>query len=111
MDDVKQLQATIKHRLTEKGMSQADLAERIFVEDHDEDDEAALAQFTEALKKQLNRPSTPPEKLRRYLEILLADRRGLEGRYPSIASSYLPKQVLDQMHQLSAEIDALLLNK
>lgn len=111
MDEVKQLQAAIKSRLTEKGMSQAALAEKIFVEDHDEDDETALASFTEALKKQLNRASTSPEKLRRYLEILLADRQGLEGRYPSIASSYLPKQVLDQIHQLSAEIDILLQEK
>lgn len=87
------------------------LAEKIFVEDHDEDDEAALACFIEALKKQLNRASTSPEKLRRYLEILLTDRGGLEGRYPSIASSYLPKQVLDQMHQLSAEIDVLIQEK
>ena len=71
-------------------------------------DEIALASFTEALKKQLSRASTSPEKLRRYLEILLSDRQGLEGRYPSVASSYLPKQVLDQMHQLSAEIDVLL---
>lgn len=111
MDEVKQLQAAIKSRLTEKGMSQAALAEKIFVEDHDEDDEAALASFTEALKKQLNRGSTSPEKLRRYLEILLTDRQGLEGRYPSVASSYLPKKVLDQMHQLSAEIDVLLREK
>lgn len=111
MDNVKKLQATIKRRLAEKGMSQAELAAKIFVEDHDEDDEIALAHFTAALKKHLNRSSTPPEKLNRYLEILLSDRRGLEGRYPSIASAYLPKQVLDQMHQLSAEIDVLLQKK
>jgi len=38
MDEVKHLQAMIKHRLAEKGMSLSELAERIFVEDHDEDD-------------------------------------------------------------------------
>lgn len=108
MDEVKQLQTAIKFRLAEMGMSQAELAEKIFVEDHDEDDELALEYFIGALKKQLNRASTSPEKLRRYLEILLMDRRGLEGRYPSIASSLLPKQVLENLHQLSAEIDVLL---
>lgn len=108
MDDVGKLQAAIKLRLAETGMTQAELAEKIFVEDHEEDDDSALACFIEALKKQLNRKSTPPEKLRRYLEILLSDKRGLEGRYPAIASSQLPKQVLDQLHQLSAEIDGLL---
>lgn len=111
MDEVKKLQAAIKRRLKEKGMSQAALAEKIFIEDHDEDDEVALASFVETLKKQLNRASTSHEKLRRYLEILLTDRQGFEGRYPSVASSYLPKQVLDQMHQLSAEIDVLLQEK
>lgn len=111
MDEVKQLQAAIKLRLAEKGMSQAELAEKIFVEDHDETDSSALECFIEALKKQLNRASTSPEKLRRYLEILLSDRRGLEGRYPSIASSHLTKQLRDRMHQLSAEIEVLLQKK
>ncbi|MCY1559074.1 hypothetical protein D9M68_960720 [compost metagenome] len=60
------------------------------------------------LKKQLTRSSTSPEKLRRYWEILLLDRNGLEGRYPLVASDLLPKQILDQMHKLSAEIDVLL---
>ncbi len=82
MDEVKQLQTAIKFRLAEMGMSQAELAEKIFVEDHDEDDELALEYFIGALKKQLNRASTSPEKLRRYLEILLMDRRGLEGALP-----------------------------
>lgn len=111
MDEVKELQVMIKQRLAEKGMSLAELAERIFVEDHEEEDEEAQNRFTDTLKKQLSRPTTSPEKLRRYLEILLADRHGLEGRYPSIASSYLPKQVLNQMHKLSAEIETLLLKK
>lgn len=111
MDDVRQLQAIIKQKLEELGISQAALAEKIFVADHDEDDETALARFTETLKKQLQRASTPPGKLHRYLEILLADRRGLEGRHLSVASSYLPKQVLNDMHQLSATIDDQLRKK
>lgn len=53
MDEVKHLQAMIKHRLAEKGMSLSELAERIFVEDHDEDDPSSLKSFIEALKKQL----------------------------------------------------------
>ena len=108
MDKVGELQAEIKRRLTEKGISQAKLAEMIYIDEHDVDNPAAVAGFAEALKKQLNRSSTPPGKLRRYLEILLADRSGLESRYASIASSQLPKKVLDQMHSLSADLDDLL---
>lgn len=110
MNEVSEMQARIKQRLAEKGMSLADLAKRILLEDHDEDDPATVAYFTDALKKQLKRSSTPIEKLRRYWEILLSDRQGLEGRYPSVTSSLslLPKQVLDQLHKLSAEIDVLL---
>ncbi|PLR60045.1 hypothetical protein QCBJ_26635 [Pseudomonas sp. QC2] len=111
MDDVRKLQTTIRQKLEELGISQAALAERIFIEDHDEDDETALARFTETLKKQLQRASTPTEKLHRYLEILLADRRGLEARHLSLASSYLSKQVLNDMHQLSASIDEQLRKK
>lgn len=111
MDDVRKLQATIRQKLEELGISQAALAEKIFIEDHDEDDETALTRFTETLKKQLQRTSTPAEKLHRYLEILLADRRGLEARHLSVASSYLSKQVLNDMHQLSASIDEQLRKK
>ncbi|WPN30453.1 hypothetical protein QMK54_01445 [Pseudomonas sp. P5_109] len=111
MDDVRKLQTTIKQKLEELGISQAVLAEKIFVEDYDEDDEAALARFTETLKKQLQRASTPAEKLHRYLEILLADRRGLEARHLNVASPYLSKQVLNDMHQLSASIDEQLRKK
>jgi SOS response regulatory protein OraA/RecX len=111
MDDVRHLQAIIKQKLEELGISQTALAEKIFVADHDEDDELALARFTEALKKQLKRASTSPEKLHRYMEILLAGRRGLEARHLSVASSYLPKQVLSDMHQLSAAIDEQLRKK
>lgn len=111
MDDVKQLQTTIKQKLEELGISQAALAEKIFVEDHDEDDEAALARFTETLKKQLQRASTPAEKLHRYLEILLAGRRGLEARHLSVASPYLSKQMLNDMYKLSASIDEQLRKK
>lgn len=112
MNEVAEMQARIKQRLAEKGMSLADLAKRILLEDHDQDDPATatVAYFTDALKKQLKRSSTPIERLRRYWEILLSDRQGLEGRYPSVTSSLslLPKQVLDQLHKLSAEIDVLL---
>lgn len=113
MDEVAEIQARIKQRLAEKGMSLADLAARILLEDHDEDDALAVARFTDTLKKQLKRPSTPIKKLERYWEILLSDRQGLEGRYPSVTSSLslLPKQVLDQLHKLSADIDVLLLKK
>lgn len=111
MDEVTQLQALIKQRLLATGLSQAALAEKIFVEDHDDDDADALARFTATLKKQLNRPSTSAAKLRRYLEILLADRRGLEGRYPAIASAQLPKALREPLQQLSAEIDGLLQRK
>ena len=106
MDEVKKLQDAIKLRLAETGMSQADLAKKIFVEENDEDDDLALQHFINALKKQLNRTSTPITKLRRYWEILLMDRRGLEDRYSSVASSHLSKDVLKQMNQISAEIDA-----
>lgn len=112
MDEVENLQAQIKRRLKETGKSRKNLAEMIFAEDHDDDnDEKARAQFVESFKKQLNRPTTPPEKLQRYLEILLQGHRGLEVRTASIASSYLDKATLRRMEKLSREIEKMLEKK
>lgn len=111
MEEVKYLQAQIKRRLREIGKTQEELARMIFVEDHEEDDDEATKRFVETLKKQLNRSSTPPEKLQRYLEILLADHRQFEVRPVSIASSYLDKKTLRGMDHISREIDKIIEKK
>ncbi|MGY8812383.1 MAG: hypothetical protein ACKVK5_15275 [Pseudomonadales bacterium] len=108
MDEVKKLQSEIKRRLRETGKRQQDLAQMIFVEDHEEEDEEAAERFVETLKKHLSRPTTPPEKLRRYLEILLAANPRLENRPLSLASSYLDKTMLRRMTNLSTEINKVL---
>lgn len=108
MDDVAELQAEIRGHLKAKGMSQAELANKIFYEECDDDDPARLRAFVDAFKKHLSRPSTPPVKLRRYLHILLQNRSGLEARYEAVARDELPKALLKHIYELSSEIDAML---
>ncbi|WP_460861652.1 hypothetical protein [Rheinheimera gaetbuli] len=55
------------------GWTKARLAEVIYCElnEEDEDDEdASIQRFTESLKKQLKRDSTPVELLKRYIRII-----------------------------------------
>jgi hypothetical protein len=108
MDEVKKLQSDIKRRLRETGKRQQDLAHMVFVEDHEEEDEEAAERFVETLKKHLSRPTTPPEKLRRYLEILLAGHPRLENHPVPLAYSYLDKSMLQRMTNLSTQIDKVL---
>lgn len=108
MDDVAELQAAIRRQLKAKGMSQVEFANKIFYEENDDDDPGRMAAFVDALKKQLSRRTTPPEKLRRYLDILLQNRTGLEVRYQAIATDELPKALRKSMLELSAGIDQML---
>ncbi|MEH8016517.1 hypothetical protein MN202_04700 [Rheinheimera muenzenbergensis] len=70
---VKQLQDEIIAMQKQMGWTKARLAEVIYCElnEEDEDDEdASIQKFTESLKKQLKRDSTPPELLKRYIRII-----------------------------------------
>lgn len=73
-EEQKQLQEQIiamQHRL---GWTQARLAEVIYCELNEEtaveDEDAGIRRFTEALKKQLKRPTTSAETLQRYIDII-----------------------------------------
>lgn len=52
------------------GWSQAKLAKELYVELYDEDDDAEITRFTEKLKKQLVRSSTPVDRLKTYINII-----------------------------------------
>lgn len=69
------LQQQIRTLLGQLGWSQNEFARRFYVEETSEseyDDEAELRAFQERLKKELQRPSTDPLKLNRYLDYLIA---------------------------------------
>ncbi|GAB2930547.1 hypothetical protein GCM10027181_31940 [Rheinheimera gaetbuli] len=72
-EQVKHLQDEIIAMQKQLGWTKARLAEVIYCElnEEDEDDEdASIQRFTESLKKQLKRDSTPVELLKRYIRII-----------------------------------------
>lgn len=70
---VQQLQDEIVSMLNQFGWTTARLAEVVYCELNEEgedDEDASIQKFTENLKKQLKRDSTPLELLKRYIRII-----------------------------------------
>ena len=65
-----QLQEQIKKMIGELGWSQNQLARNIYTEINEIDDKDEILSFQERLKKELQRPTTKPDKLKRYLSII-----------------------------------------
>ncbi len=68
--DAEHLQKLIRNYQAKLNWTLNDLANALYVELHDDDDLNKQAKFRETLKKQLQRSSTPNEKLKRYLQII-----------------------------------------
>lgn len=65
-----ELQKIIESTIARVGWSRKALARRLHWELNDTDDEEELKRFEERLKKELTRPTTKPELLERYLDVL-----------------------------------------
>lgn len=65
-----ELQQAIDWLIARVGWSRKALARQLYWELYDTDDEEELKRFEERLKKELTRPTTKPELLERYLDIL-----------------------------------------
>ncbi|MED5602844.1 hypothetical protein [Alloalcanivorax sp.] len=65
-----ELQEQIKQVIRELGWSQNLLARKIYTEIHDVDNDREIESFQERLKKELQRPTTKPDKLKRYISII-----------------------------------------
>lgn len=65
-----ELQKAIESLIARVGWSRKALARQLHWELNDTDDEGELKRFEERLKKELTRPTTKPELLERYLDVL-----------------------------------------
>ncbi|KMQ72853.1 hypothetical protein [Marinobacter subterrani] len=65
-----ELQKAIESLIARVGWSRKALARQLHWELNDTDDDEELKRFEERLKKELTRPTTKPELLERYLDIL-----------------------------------------
>lgn len=70
MEESKQLISEIKRVCERLGWSQKDLAEKIYLELNDDDNEKSIKAFSSAFVKRLQRSTTHPEQLKEYLSII-----------------------------------------
>lgn len=70
MTKTKSLQKELESLIKQAGLSKRLVADRIFMEREDDDDEELMDKFYESFKKQLKRESTKAEILEGYLSIM-----------------------------------------
>ncbi len=93
--DTPELQKLIKELTKKYSWSQEQLSNVLYVNIHEDDDEAAMKKFASALKKQLNRSTTSPEVLQSYLDIMIQD-----PKFKTVSMIYpkpIPTTVLDDV--------------
>lgn len=98
-----QLQEKIKQIIRELGWSQNRLARIIYTENHDLDDEDEILKFQERLKKELQRQTTKPDKLERYLSIIYSHPEA--EKIDSALNKYIPSGFISD--SLSREMKAI----
>jgi hypothetical protein len=70
LEESKQLILEIKRVCEQLGLSQKDLAKIIFHELNDDDNEKHIKDFSYVFAKQIQRPTTQPERLKEYLSVI-----------------------------------------
>ena len=107
-----QLQRKIKQLIYELGWTQNLLAEKIYNEEHDTDNDDELRCFQERFKKELSRDTTKPERLKKYLSII-PDLPGAEG-INLVSNKFVPTGAISDalvagLKAISNEIDSEIL--
>jgi hypothetical protein len=105
-----ELQNKIKELIKSLGWSQNDLAKILFCEFNDErdDEDKEIEKFQEIFKKELQRETTPSERLQEYLSVITRHsdfkKIGLTlNQY--IPSGELNSSLIKEMARISKEID------
>jgi hypothetical protein len=106
--ETKELQGHIKDLIARLGWTQNELARVLYTELSDYDDEDEQRSFQEKLKKELQRDTTKPQRLRTYIEILQSH-TDLE-KVDRTANRYVPigkinETVVKGMKSISKDID------
>ena len=100
------LQQEIKRIIAELGWSQNQLARNIYTEIYEVDDEDEISSFQERVKKELQRATTKPDKLKKYLSIIYshpeAERLDVFlNRY--VPLGYISRTLSEKMIEISQE--------
>ncbi|MCK7596466.1 hypothetical protein M0G74_04175 [Microbulbifer sp. CAU 1566] len=102
------LQQEIKQLIDELGWKQNLIAEKIYYEENDTDNEDELRRFQERFKKELSRGTTKPERLKKYLS-MIPDLPGAEG-IDLVSNKFVPTGAISDalvtgLKAISKEID------
>jgi len=103
-----ELLSQIKGLRAELGWSQKKLARILYSELHEWDDEDEICRFQEKLKKELQRPTTKPNRLKVYLDVMVRHPEAQKldvvmNRY--IAQESISSSLGNGMKDISSEID------
>jgi hypothetical protein len=69
--EAQEIKAQIKSLAAELGWTQNQLAQKLYMELHEVENDAEMVKFQERFKKDLQRGTTKVEKLQRYLELMV----------------------------------------
>ena len=109
-----ELQKAIESLIARVGWSRKALARQLHWELNDTDDDEELKRFEERLKKELTRPTTKPELLERYLDVLrrlpVVEKAGLVvTQY--VATKHLDPDIESVLMDLSKDLSQSLGNE
>ncbi|OOE91745.1 hypothetical protein BZG76_10250 [Salinivibrio sp. AR647] len=99
----------IKGLLAELGWTQNRFARILYSELHEWDDEDEIFRFQEKLKKELQRPTTKPDRLKVYLDVMM--RHPEAKKLDVVMNRYIPQGSISSslskgMKDISSEIDS-----
>lgn len=114
LEESKQLILEIKRVCEQLGLSQKELAKKIYLELNDDDNEQYIKDFSFAFAKQIQRPTTQPERLKEYLSII--SRLPEFKKSDLVRNKYIPLGNLsdfmqDEMLRISKDLDIKLRDK
>lgn len=114
LKESKQLILEIKRVCEQLGLSQKELAKKIYCEQNDDDNEKGIKDFSSAFAKQIQRPTTQPERLKEYLSVI--SRLPEFRKSDLVRNKYIPLGNLsnfmqEEMLRISKELDKKLRDK
>ena len=105
-----EVQSQIKSLAAELGWTQNRLAQILYTELNEWDDDDEILKFQERLKKELQRSTTKVDRLKKYLEIVVSHPEA--QNLDVVFNKYVPQNAISsslskEMGKLSKEIDSI----
>lgn len=108
--DTYELQEQIRSLISKLGWTQNRLAREIYVELNEWEDPEDVRRFQEKLKKELQRPTTKPDRLKEYLRIICNHNEAKSLSFSFVLNQYVQSIEFSEsfktaMEDISLEID------